>query len=51
MCHPGICGDELRAAHTRLQESRERELAALTSPEVRAALTGAGVQLTGYRDL
>ena len=51
MCHPGICGDELRAAHTRLQESRQRELDALTSSEVRAALTQAGVHLATYRDL
>lgn len=51
MCHPGICGDELRATHTRLQESRQRELEALTSPEVRAALPEAGVQLASYRDL
>ncbi len=51
MCHPGICGDELRAASTRLQESRQRELDALTSAEVRAAVDGSGVQLSGYRDL
>ena len=38
MCHPGFCGDELRAARTRLKESREHELRALTSPEVRTAL-------------
>jgi predicted glycoside hydrolase/deacetylase ChbG (UPF0249 family) len=51
MCHPGICGEELRAARTRLQESRQQELTALTSPEVRAALTEAGVKLARYRDL
>ena len=51
MCHPGICGAELRAARTRLKESRERELRALTSPEVRAALDEAGVELVSYRDL
>lgn len=51
MCHPGLCGPELRAAPTRLKESRERELQALTSPEVRAALQEAGVQLATYRDL
>jgi predicted glycoside hydrolase/deacetylase ChbG (UPF0249 family) len=48
MCHPGICGDELRGARTRLKESRERELRALTSPEARAALTESGVQLVTY---
>ncbi|MDP9112771.1 MAG: ChbG/HpnK family deacetylase [Acidobacteriota bacterium] len=51
MCHPGVCGRELRAARTRLKESREQELRALTSPEVRIALTEAGVQLVSYRGL
>jgi predicted glycoside hydrolase/deacetylase ChbG (UPF0249 family) len=51
MCHPGICGDELRAAYTRLKESRERELRALTSREVRAALAESGVELVSYRSL
>ncbi len=51
MCHPGICGDELRAARTRLKESRERELLALTSPEARAALVESGVELVSYRGL
>jgi predicted glycoside hydrolase/deacetylase ChbG (UPF0249 family) len=51
MCHPGRCGDDLRAARTRLKESREEELRALTAPEVRVALTDAGVKLVSYRDL
>ena len=51
MCHPGFCTDELRAARTRLKESRKRELDALISPEVRAALDQAGVTLTRYADL
>ena len=51
MCHPGVCGDELRAAGTRLKESREQELRALCSPEVRAALIEAGVTLVSYREL
>ena len=51
MCHPGICGNELRAARTRLKESRERELRSLTSPEVRASITESGVQLVSYREL
>ena len=51
MCHPGRCGDDLRAARTRLKESREEELRALTSPEVRAALADAGVTLASFRDL
>ncbi len=51
MCHPGRCGDDLRSARTRLKESREVELRALTSPEVRAALTETGVKLASFRDL
>jgi predicted glycoside hydrolase/deacetylase ChbG (UPF0249 family) len=51
MCHPGLCTEELRAARTRLKESRHRELDALTSPEVRAALEESGVKLARYRDL
>jgi predicted glycoside hydrolase/deacetylase ChbG (UPF0249 family) len=51
MCHPGICGEELRGARTRLKESRELELRALTSPEVRAALAASGVELVRYSDL
>jgi predicted glycoside hydrolase/deacetylase ChbG (UPF0249 family) len=48
MCHPGICTDELRAARTRLKESREQELRALTAPEVRDALRESGVELTTF---
>ena len=49
MCHPGRLGDELRAAETRLKASREIELAALTSPEVRAVIERRGIALTNYR--
>jgi len=51
MCHPGFCTPELQAARTRLKESRQRELDALTSPEVRAALQEAQVRLSGYREI
>jgi predicted glycoside hydrolase/deacetylase ChbG (UPF0249 family) len=51
MCHPGFCTEELRTAPTRLKESRQRELDALTSDEVRAAVEQSGVELTSYRDL
>lgn len=51
MCHPGVLGQDLRAARTRLKESRERELRALTSSDVRAAIEECGIQLAGYRDL
>jgi predicted glycoside hydrolase/deacetylase ChbG (UPF0249 family) len=48
MCHPGYCGQALRAARTRLKESRERELEALTAPETRAALARNGIELVPY---
>ena len=51
MCHPGRCGEELRAARTRLKESRETELRALTSAAARTALRDSGVELVAYRDL
>jgi predicted glycoside hydrolase/deacetylase ChbG (UPF0249 family) len=51
MCHPGFLRAELRAARTRLKESRLRELEALTSPAARQALEEAGVRLVNYRSL
>ncbi len=51
MCHPGFCTEELQASRTRLKDSRRRELDALTSPVVRAALQESSVVLTRYRDL
>lgn len=51
MCHPGRCRESLRAAHTRLKESRERELEALVAPEVKAALVTNEIKLTRYSEL
>jgi len=51
MVHPGRCGEALRAARTRLKQSREQELEALTAPEVRAALGANGIELVNYRGL
>ncbi|HUJ50667.1 MAG TPA: ChbG/HpnK family deacetylase [Bryobacteraceae bacterium] len=51
MCHPGFCGAELRAATTRLKDSRRVELDALTSAEARQALQESAVTLISYRDL
>ena len=48
MCHPGYCGSELQAAPTRLKASREEELRALVSPEVKTALDRYQVRLTNY---
>lgn len=48
MCHPGKLGPELRAAKTRLKESREIELAALVSGEVRSVIERRGIKLVDY---
>ena len=51
MCHPGTLGEELRAAPTRLKESRELELRALIDPSVREAIAAEGIQLVDYSGL
>jgi chitin disaccharide deacetylase len=48
MVHPGHCTEELRAARTRLKESREKELRALTDPRVKDALARRGIELWRY---
>jgi chitin disaccharide deacetylase len=48
MCHPGYCTEALRQARTRLKESREEELRALTAPEVLAAVEREGILLVNY---
>ena len=48
MCHPGYCTEALRQARTRLKESREEELRALTAAEVRAAVEREGIRLVNY---
>jgi hopanoid biosynthesis associated protein HpnK len=51
VCHPGYNDADLRAARTRLRESREMELRVLTLPGAREVLEREGVQLISYRDL
>jgi len=51
MCHPGRCRDALRQARTRLKDSRERELEALVSSEVRMGIVRNGIELANYRGL
>ena len=51
MCHPGRCGAALRTARTRLKESREAELRALTATEVREAVARGGIELVNYGEL
>jgi predicted glycoside hydrolase/deacetylase ChbG (UPF0249 family) len=49
MCHPGRLGPELRAAKTRLKESRELELAALKSTAAREAIARREIELVNYK--
>lgn len=51
VCHPGVCGPELRRAETRLKESRENELAALCSPLVQQVIADRGIEIVSYREL
>lgn len=51
VCHPGYNDAELDQVRTRLRQSRETELAVLTSPEAREALERRGVELISYHHL
>jgi predicted glycoside hydrolase/deacetylase ChbG (UPF0249 family) len=51
MCHPGRCSDELRSAPTRLKESREAELEALTAAETADTVRECGVRLATFSEL
>jgi hopanoid biosynthesis associated protein HpnK len=48
MTHPGYAGDELRGTRTRLQKSRESELAILTAPRIRNLVASLGIRLVHY---
>ena len=48
MAHPGYCGTELRAVKTRLKESREAELAALTDARVIETIRREKIRLVPY---
>ena len=51
VCHPGYSDADLRAAGTRLTQSRETELAALTSEETRSLMSRYDIELISYADL
>jgi hopanoid biosynthesis associated protein HpnK len=51
VCHPGYNDGDLQAAKTRLRESRETELRALTLPAAREMLERQGIQLISYHEL
>jgi chitin disaccharide deacetylase len=48
MCHPGFVDDVLRNSPTRLQESREVEVAILTDPAIRKLVACKGIRLIDY---
>jgi predicted glycoside hydrolase/deacetylase ChbG (UPF0249 family) len=49
VCHPGYNDADLRAAHTRLLDSRDDERRLLTSVELRQFLEKEKIQVIGYR--
>lgn len=51
VCHPGYSDADLQAAGTRLTQSREIELSALTSAETKKALARHQIELISYADL
>ena len=51
VCHPGYSDAELAAAGTRLMKSREVELEALTSPQVKSLISRRKIGLISYADL
>lgn len=51
VCHPGYNDSELDSVRTRLRQSREQELALLTSQEAREVLRRCGIQLITYHEL
>jgi chitin disaccharide deacetylase len=50
VCHPGYNDADLRAAHTRLLDSRDEERRFLTSTEFRQFLEAEKIQVIGYRE-
>jgi len=51
MCHPGYVDDDLIASATRLQGSRETELAILTDTSVRKSVASHGIRLINYSQI
>jgi len=48
MCHPGYFDEDLRKSPTRLQESRQQELAILTDTAIRKLVATKGIRLINY---
>jgi len=51
MCHPGFYDADLDRARTRLKQERQRELEALTDPQIRNFSSSQGISLVSYAEL
>ena len=51
VCHPGYNDADLDRVRTRLRQSRQQELAVLTSDRARELIAERGIELISYRDL
>jgi hopanoid biosynthesis associated protein HpnK len=51
VCHPGYADADLRAARTRLVETRDQERRLLTSPELKEFLARQKIRVISYREL
>jgi predicted glycoside hydrolase/deacetylase ChbG (UPF0249 family) len=49
--HPGYNDADLSKVKTRLRDSRDKELAILTSPEVKQLIQREAIELISYREL
>ncbi len=51
MCHPGYADDDLLRSSTRLQQSRETELAILTDANIRKLVATRGIRLINFKHM
>ena len=51
MCHPGYADEELLRSNTRLQQSRQTELAILTDAGIRKLVATRGIRLINFKDM
>ncbi len=51
MCHPGYADEQLRDTATRLQKSRQTELAILTDKDIRKSIAALGIRLINYEQI
>jgi hopanoid biosynthesis associated protein HpnK len=51
MCHPGYADEDLRHSPTRLQQSRQQEVAIFTDMEIRNLVASEGIRLINYNSV